>query len=228
MDDKPLPYPSPATFQPFASIGKAGDVPAKASGPRFLPMQQFRIMIADILVAANACPYCVGSSVCPSCNGTRRTTPKGGSGTSQCPDCTGSGRCAKCVDHVGMLESFAQELQTGSPGSAEACLQRAMINVGQSEQRARSNAGIGAAGFGALIGTMVAPGLGTIVGMSLGKMLGDSVDPSEPWKQADVFYSLGILYALTGRKAEANQAWIKALTLNEHHDAARAELKASL
>ena len=64
--------------------------------------------------------------------------PTNKNATMRCVHCSGSGRCWRCRDHFQTLESFARELEDGSPGSAEACLQRAMMSNVQYDQKLKS------------------------------------------------------------------------------------------
>lgn len=234
--DAANPDPEPVNLLALATRrrdgGQRGELdPVANAAPAPVFRDPSHVLATGVVVGVNSCPDCAGLGTCRECDGVGKVvTPIQGvpNFMGRCPRCQGQRACLRCHDHRANLWAFAMEMENGSPGSAEACLQRAMVGNVQDDRKAKSTASIGAAGIGAILGTIVAPGLGTIVGLSLGKMLGDAVEPDEGWKQADLLFSLGVLYASTGRKAEASQAWIKALTLNEHHDEARAALKEAL
>lgn len=123
------------------------------------------------------------------------------------------------------LESFVREVVGGSFGPAEAAIARGLNAVGDDEQSTKSLHTIGGAGVGALVGTVLLPGVGTIVGGLLGKAMGEGTGVKLDWQRADLYFALGTLYGLTERKAEARQAWIKALTYKEDHEPSRLALK---
>jgi hypothetical protein len=71
------------------------------------------------------------------------------------------------------------------------------------------------------------------VGLTIGGRLGDKAAQERDltlahWRQADLLYSLGVLYAAQGRHSESQQAWVKSLTLNDRHRAARNALEGRL
>ncbi|GEM_PF-4055505 len=197
-------------------------------------MRDPEIWVAGTVVAVNSCPECFGRQGCRRCRGTGKIRSKlPETELATCTLCGGLARCGHCLEHSKALAAFAKEIEEGSLGIAEACVHRELMRTERDDQSARTILGVGGAGIGMALGTLVAPGLGTIVGMSMGKMFGDKAgeghDPGKVrWRQADLLYCLGVVYAALGRKGEASQAWIKAMTLNDKHRPARSALKETL
>jgi hypothetical protein len=126
--------------------------------------------------------------------------------------------------------SFIRECQDKNFGAAEAAIARSLQETVASQEKAKSASSMGGLGAGAVIGTLLLPGVGTVVGGMLGKMFAEGsfspeFDSLLAWERADLYFSLGMLYGITERKAEARQAWIKALTYKEDHEPSRLALK---
>jgi hypothetical protein len=124
-------------------------------------------------------------------------------------------------------------MQAKQYGVAEAAIQRAINGTVDSEKNAKGNWQLGGMGAGALAGTLVFPGVGTVIGALAGRMLGEKVGETEApaavaWRRSDLLFSLGMLYTLTGRGAEAGRCWIQALTLNENHEPSKLALAGGL
>lgn len=148
----------------------------------------------------------------------------------QCRSCKGSKVCRKCHEHVAFLREFVHECSTSNLGPAEAVLIRALQWTVEAETQNKSVYGMKGMGGGTLLGTFIAPGVGTVLGGMLGKMLGDTVAVTDipdklSWRRADLWFCMGLLYQMTNRSAEASQAWIKALTYKSDHEPSRFALK---
>lgn len=170
------------------------------------------------LLAINSCPDCHGTLVCHKCGGF-------GSPNSNRCRCGEKGDCRTCRDHVATLEKFVLEMSEGSFGPAEAVIARGLKSTGDDEQSSKTMHSVGGVGIGALIGSFIFPGVGTVVGGLIGKAIGENSNVSLDWRRADLYFALGFLYRATNRKAEAIQAWIKALSLKEDHEPSRFALK---
>lgn len=200
--------------------------------PRLLDVRLVDASGQDVVLGS--CTDCKGSQRCFTCNGTGVRRDYWGKRTSDpCRDCEGTGVCWVCRTHLEVLAQFGTEFRNREFGIAEATLIRALNASGVEESMLKNNMKLAGLGGGALVGALLLGGPGTIVGSMVGNVLAErSALTDAPakvnWKQADLFFCLGLLYASTGRKGEASQAWIKALTLKEDHQPSRMALKENL
>lgn len=172
----------------------------------------------------NSCPACDGSTRCAVCDGTGRM------GQHPCHSCMGDGTCASCANHVAFMVQFLGEFEEGELGSAEATLKRALIDAETDQAKARLKWGFLGKGGGAVAGTAIYPGIGTILGLIFGDMTAEAYAISESgrltaWRKADLLFCLSAVYSKRQRHDEARELLVQALVLNEHHEMAREALR---
>jgi hypothetical protein len=128
------------------------------------------------------------------------------------------------------LGDFCHALFNKEFSIAEATLRAGLVKTSEAERAHLSGSQTGGAIAGAVIGTLLLPGAGTLVGGYIGRWMGDEhgadTAPAQVrWQQADLLYSQGIIYILQGRREEARQTWIQALAISSAHGPARKALK---
>ena len=181
----------------------------------------------------NSCPSCLGSLKCHDCNGTgkvHRPRPDNPNAIVECWACIGNGICSTCSTHVEVLRKFAEDFRVGNVAIAEATLQHAFTGASREEGSIRTGYQAAGAGGGAILGTLILPGVGTVIGGMLGNMAGqamatDGAPGAVDWKRADLYFCLGLVYAKTSRMAGAREAWVKALSLNPEHAPSKSALQ---
>ncbi|WP_025225620.1 FHA domain-containing protein [Fimbriimonas ginsengisoli] len=214
-------------FEFSMTAADAGEVATRTPCPtRLQAPRQREVRVRGVAVAINSCPQCAGDSVCRRCDGYGIV----GAESYPCLDCGASGRCSGCRSHVSVLDDFCRDLFKQEFNAAEASLRAGLVKTTDTERSHRSGAQTGGALAGAVIGTLLMPGAGTLVGSYVGKWVGEehgeqSAAAQVRWQQADLLYSQGVLFILQRRPEEARQAWIQALSMNQSLGPARTALK---
>lgn len=121
-----------------------------------------------------------------------------------------------------MFASYRRLVTEGRLAEAEALLLGQISAVNEQSNRQQSmDAAIGTGG-GALLGTLILPGVGTIIGAIGGSLFGKESGASaaqahRAWRHADIYFALGALYYGQQRINESRQCFVQALALVPNH-----------
>ena len=172
-----------------------------------------------------SCEICHGSQKCHFCSG-RGVDSRFGvdahGNAIRCGFCSGRGRCSGCREHIDGLARFRNEIGAGQFALAESTIQVHLQKVNERELRERTFDKAVAVGGLALTGALLFSGLGLVAGALGGGLLSENRNvktiPHIQEMRANLFFCLGLVYALQQRNAEARQAWIKARTMCDTHE----------
>ena len=167
----------------------------------------------------NSCPECRATRVCTHCTGTGKIWIN--SQRQTCGWCTGTGVCDSCRMHLQTIEKVIRKVSKGDLALAEVEIHQRFITLKTESQGAGQLLGIGGATVGAILGSLVLPGIGTVIGAWLGKAGGDNVNndaiQSQLWQHADLLFVLAAIYQKQARMAEARECLIRAASLCPSH-----------
>jgi hypothetical protein len=150
-----------------------------------------------------------------------------------CSSCHGSGICANCEDIRTRWAQANAYLQEGDPYNAQVELENLLTHFDQRGSTNSQNANLGGMGVGAVIGTILLPGVGTVLGGWIGRELGGrmATEMTRDWArgfQAETYYRLGQVFEARRETPMARQAYMKVLTLDDTHALAREKLRTLL
>jgi len=115
-----------------------------------------------------------------------------------CDACEGSGHCPVCYKIRLKWKQASDLARAGDSYNAVVVLQEMLKSWSEDGQKAVTTGRMGGAGGGAVLGTMILPGVGTIVGGFLGSLLGSSLGKFEAKSviafEAETNYRLGLIY----------------------------------
>lgn len=170
-------------------------------------------------LTVNSCPDCHASTVCKECNGTGDYWYN--ANRQDCGWCQGTGACCTCAKHLDVIEEISRKVTNGDLALAEVEIQQRFVALKSESQGTGQILGMGGAAVGAIVGSLVLPGIGTLIGAMLGKAGGDGINNdatrSETWQHADLLFLLAAIYQKQGRVAEARQCLIQGASICPNH-----------
>lgn len=170
--------------------------------------------IRDERSAKRTCYRCEGTGKCNTCHGTRHVS---------CWQCAGEGHCTTCYPYRLQWRRASDLAKSGDTYNAIIVLQE-MRQQFDNGKHANENTGrIGGVGVGAIVGSFLLPGVGTLIGSAIGGLLGGSVGQSETQTEqairAETHYRLGVIFEML-RNPSALHHYTEAKLIDASHERA--------
>lgn len=165
----------------------------------------------------NTCSDCSGKGKCRECKGTTRLT---------CPTCKNDKHCQICYGYRLKWKQASTMAKSGDAYNAVALLTEMIVEFDQRKKSDTNTGRIGGAGAGAAIGTLLLPGIGTVIGAALGGLFGNSAGEGHSKTyatfEAETHYRLGVIHEMVHNPAALHHYMQARLLDPEHAQAADA------